>query len=1725
MVKKSSIVLAMMLAMLSVVQLRAQEFTTEGREFWFGFLENTLGSPPDTLLVSMSSRFTCTATISIPLNGWTQTVNIPANTSVTVGVPRNIAMASGCGTKSPKAVRISATERISAYALNFQSYSADATLLIPNTTLGDKYYLNTYRENYSNSRQTQMLVVAAYPNTTIEITPRVATSCGNAAGVPYQVNMNQGEVYFLDAAGDLTGTFVRSVDVGQGCKKFVLLSGSFCTAVGNQCCCDHLFDVNFYTDSWGKNFILPNLATRGRTRFRVVAQANGTQLSVNNGPNQNLNAGQFYEFDLTAHGSLTSNQPIEVLQLSMSGQVDNVNNSDPFMINLGPNEQTLNEITFNTLFNSGNNPRYYVTIVTKTANTALLRLDGNPVAGFVPVASNNAYSVASPQINFGSHTIVSDSGFLAYVYEYASYESFGYSAGANLSNLFARFEFASADFDTIFCPGDTVNFTGIGDPSIISYEWDFGDGGYTTGQFPKHVYDSLGRYEVKMLIQRVNSCDKDTIPGALNIVGPTVVAVPDYTICKSSGAITISTTPTNPTDTVKWSTGEIGNSITVNPQVTTEYFVFAVSNKCPGIRDTFTVNVFDPQVDFNTGNICFGNPITFFPSYLSGQVNTFQWSFGDGGTSALDTAVHLYTNPGNYNVRLVIVDSAGCRDTVNKTLDVNPVVNINVSVSDVCFGQGVQFINSTTATTGGVVHEWQFGDGNTSTQQSPVHLYADTGTYQFTYIAVATGGCSDTLRSSVRVFPQTQAAFTAPNQCLGIPTAFTNSTFTGGAATTYQWNFGDGNTSTQENPTHNYTTSDTFNVTLISITPQGCNDTATQQVIVFPRPMPSFESDSACHTHTVTFANNSAIQWGTFSSNWSFGDGNTSALPSPTHLYADTGNYSVKLVLTSDNGCTDSITKTARIHPNPTASFTVSDVCNDSSLVLNNTSSIPTGSITYNWNFGDGNTATNANPSHKYTTTNTFNISVVVTSAFGCADTADADATIILGGLPNFTAPAVCEGFTTVFTDSTVLKTGTTVNNFTWTFGDGNGANTQNTSHVYAAFGTYNAKLVLDYGNSCFDSISKQVVVHPNPTAAFTVSDVCNDSSLVLNNTSSIPTGSISYNWNFGDGNTATNANPSHKYTTTNTFNISVVVTSAFGCADTADADATIILGGLPNFTAPAVCEGFTTVFTDSTVLKTGTTVNNYTWTFGDGNGANTQNTSHVYAAFGTYNAKLVLDYGNGCFDSISKPVTVFANPSAAFNFNTVCELNYTEFTNLSQPQAGTCFWSFGDGNTSTDINPRHLYADDGIYNTTLIVTTPDLCRDTISQDVTVLAVGTAAFSVAPVCFGFNSVFINQTDSAINPVGNYAWTFGDNSTGTQHSPVKIYAADGNYSVRLIANFANGCADTTTGTAVVYPTPVMSSTSNNISCFSFNDGNITLNALIGSAPFNYQWNNGASTGALNNIPAGQYGVTFTDARGCVDSLRFTLTQPDSLSLNYFLDSISCTGLSDGRLEVLVRGGTIPYTYNWSNGVNGIVNDKLAAGNYGITVTDANLCELIRLILLPDPPKFTVSLPLADTINLGESITLSPYVPYSTVRNWVWTPATALDCNDCENPVSTPYNDIVYTVYALSEKGCRDSAFTRINVEHTPVVYVPNMFSPNGDGVNDVVMVYANQVRDLDFLIFNRWGEKVYEGHSITEGWNGIYKGTLQEPDAYVYLVNVTFLNGRTVSKSGSVTLVK
>ncbi|MCS6818345.1 MAG: PKD domain-containing protein, partial [Chitinophagales bacterium] len=716
--------------------------------------------------------------------------------------------------------------------------------------------------------------------------------------------------------------------------------------------------------------------------------------------------------------------------------------------------------------------------------------------------------------------------------------------------------------------------------------------------------------------------------------------------------------------------------------------------------------------------------------------------------------------------------------------------------------------------------------------------------------------------------------------------------------------------------------------------------------------------------------------------------------------------------------------------------------------------------------------------------------------------------------------------YPTVFTNQSILKTGTQVQQYFWDFGDGNSSASQNTTHTYSSYGNFAVKLRLDYGNNCFDSIIKQIQVNPNPIASFTVNDICNDSTLVANDNSTIPAGTLNYTWKWGDGSTSVGLPANHKYNSSGNYTISVTVTSDKGCADSATRSATVILGGKPDFSATEVCYSYPTAFTNQTVLKTGTQVQQYFWDFGDGNSSASQNPNHTYTSHGNYAVKFLLDYGNGCLDSVEKIVKVFEKPVASFTADTVCERNFTQFTNNSSPTGLLYNWDFGDGNSSTTYAPKHLYANDGIYQVKLIARTQESCYDSVIKPVQVLKVGNALFEVNTVCIGNTSFFVNRTDTISTPVNSFLWDFGDGTQSNQTNPQKQYNSTGNYQVKMISYFSNGCSDTILKLAIVNDKPVVEVTKKDLSCFKSYDGEINLTPLSGPNPFNFIWSPSLPNASLQQmLAAGKYNVTFTDANNCSDTLSVILYQPDSLTLYIDIDSVLCFGNADGRLRAFVTGGTPPYIYRWSNGVSQLENKNLSSGNYFVTVIDQNGCSISGSAVVPQPQKFEVTLKAEDTINLGESITLQPLYNYPRVNYWMWSPSAGLSCTDCENPVAMPYKDIIYTVIAISEKGCIDTSFTKINVQHTPVIYVPNLFTPNRDDINDVVKIYANYAKEVDFKIFNRWGEKVFEGKSLDEGWDGYYKNELCEPGVYVYTVTVTYLDDKKVTCSGSITLVR
>ncbi|MCB9196294.1 MAG: PKD domain-containing protein, partial [Flavobacteriales bacterium] len=579
-----------------------QIFSTKGTDFWFGFMENYQTPSPT---VYISSDVATSGTISIPGQGFSQTFTVAANSTTAIAIPAGQGVTTTNQTVQGKGIHVVANDPVTVYGLNYEAYSSDASIILPTQTLGIEYYTINVTPALLNSSNipTEFMVVGVQNGTQIEITPSVATDGGNAAGVPFTITLNQGEVYQVQAtAGDLTGTYIRSLG---GCEKFAVFTGAVCTNVGGCPYCDHLFEQVYPISTWGMNYATSVYQTRNSDLFRILASQNGTNVSINGGAPTVLNAGQYLQQSLSSASFITADQPIMVMQYSKGGDCDGAN-ADPFIITLSPIEQTLDTITFNA-FTSSVISSYFVNIISKTSTTNSVFLDGAGIGGFFnTIPSNPTYSYARRPISSGNHNIASDSGVVAYVYGYGSYESYGYVAGASLNNLGVSFNIDAQAQNYTFnqipyaeiCTNSSIDFNGETGPySVLSWSWDFGDGNTATGQNVSHSYTLDGTYTITLTADISNLCGTETVVITQDVtienVPPPTTITPSPTYMCPGDAVTLTVSSSLVGATHLWSDGTSGTSTIATPPADSTYNVATSWFGCTTL-DTVQVIVRDP---------------------------------------------------------------------------------------------------------------------------------------------------------------------------------------------------------------------------------------------------------------------------------------------------------------------------------------------------------------------------------------------------------------------------------------------------------------------------------------------------------------------------------------------------------------------------------------------------------------------------------------------------------------------------------------------------------------------------------------------------------------------------------------------------------------------------------------------------------------------------------------------------------------------------------------------------------------------------------------------------------------------------------------------------------------------------------------------------------------------------------------------------------------------------
>ena len=454
------------------------------------------------------------------------------------------------------------------------------------------------------------------------------------------------------------------------------------------------------------------------------------------------------------------------------------------------------------------------------------------------------------------------------------------------------------------------------------------------------------------------------------------------------------------------------------------------------------------------------------------------------------------------------------------------------------------------------------------------------------------------------------------------------------------------------------------------------------------------------------------------------------------------------------------------------------------------------------------------------------------------------------------------------------------------------------------------------------------------------------------------------------------------------------------------------------------------------------------------------------------------------------------------------------------------------DNSAGNNEDPDNLAA--GTYNVT--VTDDNGCTAvTTAEIVEPAALELSLASTDADCFGSSDGTLGSTVTGGTQPYSYLW---DNNVGTDANPTDIPA--GIY--QLVVTDAEGC---TIASSISVAQPAMieisitdESNNNgfNISCSDAADGYVSVSAAGGNPPFSYAWSTGANGTSIDNQTAGTYIVIVTDAKGCSETLAVTLTAPEALDISVQAVPPICFEDGNGFIFVeQVNGGTGPYIYSIDNQPfsSNPSFTNLHGGDYQLNIQDANGCAWTEDIRIIEPQELTVD--IGDNFEMefgGDDEILVP-VPNTdpiNIVDWAWLSGTT--CDTCYNLSINPVEATIFEFMIEDVNGCIATDQLTVQVRKDRLVYIPNAFSPNGDGVNDKFLVYGGKgVEKVEsFLVFDRWGEIVYKVDTEFDpgnpdyGWDGTLKSEKLNPGVFVYVAQVRFLDGEVIMYKGDVTLM-
>ena len=712
-------------------------------------------------------------------------------------------------------------------------------------------------------------------------------------------------------------------------------------------------------------------------------------------------------------------------------------------------------------------------------------------------------------------------------------------------------------------------------------------------------------------------------------------------------------------------------------------------------------------------------------------------------------------------------------------------------------------------------YDWYFNNSSISTATPPLPVNQPGN-----YFVVMTDnfGCIDTAyNSNVKVYQLPTAQFTYNDTCLGFPSSFINSSTInqtyGDTIINHVWASQPDNTiSATQDFTMNYNTSGLKNISLIVETNNGCKDTVSHTIEIYPLPHSEFLVLDTCEYTAVTFTDASSIPPPENLARWSWDIDNDGTeeynIQNPTHNYT-AGTYTAKLTVTSANGCSKDTTMPVVTYPKPNADFTFTEKCLYDSLPFVDASTVssPDVIVAHVWNFGENPLpavdAQMNTPYYSYQSEGTYTVTEVVASINGCLDTVSKNVNVFAVPNANFTFANVCQSDTAHFIDASTISLGN-ITGWNWDFGDLNYSTNQDENHHYAQDGTYTVQHIATSDNGCKDTIEQDIVIYPMPQVAFSMQNACLEQTIPFTDNSIINSPGVlnQWTWNFGDNTPPVSLqNPLHLYQNPDTYSVTLTVTSTDNCTSNFQQDVTVYPLPLVSFTASEVCENQPpTVFTNTSTIQSGSNVG-FSWEFGDNNSSTSalENPTFNYGRHGDFVVQLAVTSDMGCMDTIVDTIKVKHKPTAIFVQDTTggCAPICVNFASQSTDSIGIQNWNwwfengYGEGSHKYE---GYCYENAGTYDVKLIVENTVGCFDTVEALglINTYPYPIADFELTPENTTVDNAEITFTNNSTDAI-TWIWDFDDNTLDSiEYEPTHVYSDTGNYTVELTVYNANGC---------------------------------------------------------------------------------------------------------------------------------------------------------------------------------------------------------------------------------------------------------------------------------------------------------------------------------------------